>query len=114
MNNNLLLDLYVNGDIEKMLSEFKNNSPREIMNFITDYIIKWIEENKITEMRSRASEEYNAYDYFRDSMKKNQWWRFKDLISSERTRKMIVEKAKENGDETLTDEDWADLRAADF
>jgi hypothetical protein len=47
-------------------------------------------------------------------MKKNQWWRFKDLISSERTRKMIVEKAKENGDEALTDEDWADLRAADF
>lgn len=114
MNDDLLLNLYINGDIEKMLSEFESNSPREIMNFVTNHIIKWIEDNKSNEISIRATDEYNAYDFFRDSMKKNQWWRFKDLISSNRTRKMIIEKAQKYGDDALTDEDLADLRATDF
>lgn len=109
MNNDLLLKMYVNGHIEEMLKEFEKHSPREIEKIVDDHIIKWIESNK-----SNDNGEFNAYDYFRDSMKKQQWWRFKELLSSERTRQFIINKAKEQGDDALTDEDWADLRATDY
>ena len=94
-----------------MLSAMNSMPTRKIYKFIYNYAFPWIEKNKRDIL---DPDKYDTADYFRDGMNAEQYKKFRFLISSERTKNMIIEKAKKHGDEALTDEDWADLRATDF
>ena len=105
-----LLELFVSGEYDIFLEELEKMPTHKIDAFIIHHLSEWIEENKA----DKFSDEYGVEDYLYDCFSKKQWSKFQYLQSQERTRQFIINKAKEQGDDALTDEDWADLRATDF
>lgn len=104
-----LLRLYVDGNIEGMLTEMENYSPRDLLKFWGVWL-SWIEKN----LDLSQYEDNDPMEHLHDTLTKEQWDKLNYLNSSERTKKLINEKAEKHGDEALTNEDWADLRATDF
>ena len=107
--NEKLLQLYTGGQVDEMLTEMENYLPRDLLKF-WGVLLSWIEKN----IDLNHYEDNDPMEYLHATFTEEQWKKLHYLNSSERTEKMIKEKAEKYGEEALTDEDWFDLRATDF